>query len=539
MLRHVSERGRRRDAGGAAAAAGAGFGRDLLDLSLAASAATIVVTALLFVVIPRVGQAALPLRARAAAWCPASPSAWSWAPSARSRPTPPWSCACTSREFAGGTGRAGGAADAALARHRLRPLRRPRRGRWAARRSSSRCAASCRCRSRSTSTTAGRSSPRRSTWSRSAPTMIFGAPRVLRLQGRSDFVTVDDLGNIAVPAAGGAAALHGRVGAGDRRPAPGRHRRRAAARAIRAGSARFTQLPPLSPRIARARPRGDRGQRRRLRGGAAAHRLAEPRADLHARAGARRPPLDPLEEFLFVRRSGNCEYFAAALAVMLRSLGIPARVVNGFQRGEWNPYGALLHGPPARRPLLGGGLRRRRRLGHARSLARAAPWSRRRWRRRRALARRAADVVVPLRGQLEPARPAGRRGTVRRATWSWSAAALTAAGVARLPAAGAGRGRAAGRWRLVRRGRLAPPPAASARRRGRAALLRARAAPAGPPGAGARRRRDGAGVRGRAHGAARGRAARAPDRRLRARALRRGRPHAGRGAPRSPPPWRS
>src|SRR5947207_3960423 len=40
-----------------------------------------------------------------------------------------------------------------------------------------------------------------------------------------------------------------------------------------------------------------------------------------------------------VRRSGNCEYFAAALAVMLRTLDVPARVVNGFQRGEWNPYG--------------------------------------------------------------------------------------------------------------------------------------------------------------------------------------------------------
>ena len=49
--------------------------------------------------------------------------------------------------------------------------------------------------------------------------------------------------------------------------------------------------------------------------------------------------LDPLQEFLFVRRAGHCEYFAAAMAVMLRSLGVPARVVNGFQRGEWNPYG--------------------------------------------------------------------------------------------------------------------------------------------------------------------------------------------------------
>jgi protein-glutamine gamma-glutamyltransferase len=49
--------------------------------------------------------------------------------------------------------------------------------------------------------------------------------------------------------------------------------------------------------------------------------------------------LDPLQEFLFVRRAGNCEYFAASMAVMLRTLGIPSRVVNGFQRGEWNPYG--------------------------------------------------------------------------------------------------------------------------------------------------------------------------------------------------------
>lgn len=48
---------------------------------------------------------------------------------------------------------------------------------------------------------------------------------------------------------------------------------------------------------------------------------------------------DPLAAFLFDQRQGNCEYFASALAVMLRSLGIPARVVNGYLGGEWNPYG--------------------------------------------------------------------------------------------------------------------------------------------------------------------------------------------------------
>jgi protein-glutamine gamma-glutamyltransferase len=52
------------------------------------------------------------------------------------------------------------------------------------------------------------------------------------------------------------------------------------------------------------------------------------------------PPVqDPLANFLFVRRSGNCEYFASAMAVMLRSIGIPARYVTGFLPGEYNDVG--------------------------------------------------------------------------------------------------------------------------------------------------------------------------------------------------------
>ncbi|UCF36879.1 MAG: DUF3488 domain-containing protein [Acidobacteriota bacterium] len=48
---------------------------------------------------------------------------------------------------------------------------------------------------------------------------------------------------------------------------------------------------------------------------------------------------DPLSTFLFDVRSGHCEYFATAQAVMLRVLGIPSRVVNGFLRGEYNEWG--------------------------------------------------------------------------------------------------------------------------------------------------------------------------------------------------------
>jgi len=51
------------------------------------------------------------------------------------------------------------------------------------------------------------------------------------------------------------------------------------------------------------------------------------------------PGKDPLTYFLFETRAGHCEYFASAMTVMLRTLGIPAREVNGFLPGEYNDLG--------------------------------------------------------------------------------------------------------------------------------------------------------------------------------------------------------
>jgi hypothetical protein len=47
----------------------------------------------------------------------------------------------------------------------------------------------------------------------------------------------------------------------------------------------------------------------------------------------------PLEEFLFARKTGYCEHYATAMVVMLRAVGIPARLVTGFLATEWNEYG--------------------------------------------------------------------------------------------------------------------------------------------------------------------------------------------------------
>jgi transglutaminase-like putative cysteine protease len=48
-------------------------------------------------------------------------------------------------------------------------------------------------------------------------------------------------------------------------------------------------------------------------------------------------PQDPIADFLFHRKKGHCEYFASTMAVMLRTVDIPSRVVTGFQSGVYNP----------------------------------------------------------------------------------------------------------------------------------------------------------------------------------------------------------
>jgi len=46
---------------------------------------------------------------------------------------------------------------------------------------------------------------------------------------------------------------------------------------------------------------------------------------------------DPVADFLFNVRAGHCEYFATAMVLMMRARRIPARLVNGFQMGEYSP----------------------------------------------------------------------------------------------------------------------------------------------------------------------------------------------------------
>jgi transglutaminase-like putative cysteine protease len=165
--------------------------------------------------------------------------------------------------------------------------------------------------------------------------VLFAAPRALRVSVRSDVLMVDDSAGLSVPSA--AARLRYTV---DSELDPMTPERRADRRlALDPGDrTRYLQLPPVAPRV--------RDLARDVTGAApdawsAASRLTAFLAQRYrySRVLDRQTSLPPVEEFLFVTRAGNCEYFAASLAVLLRTAGIPARVVNGFQRGEWNPYG--------------------------------------------------------------------------------------------------------------------------------------------------------------------------------------------------------
>lgn len=102
----------------------------------------------------------------------------------------------------------------------------------------------------------------------------------------------------------------------------------------------YLQLPAdLDPRVAalaRTITAGEADPKR------AADRIAD---HLRQNATYTRAPGDagtdaPLTSFLLDRREGHCEYFASAQAVLMRTLGHPSRVVNGFVSTEADSSGS-------------------------------------------------------------------------------------------------------------------------------------------------------------------------------------------------------
>jgi protein-glutamine gamma-glutamyltransferase len=103
--------------------------------------------------------------------------------------------------------------------------------------------------------------------------------------------------------------------------------------------ARYLQLPPEDPRVLDLARRVTHTSKDRYSKAMALerHLRSDYRYSLELRGTSNSK--DPLAMFLFDVRAGHCEYFASSMAIMLRQLGIPARLVNGFRTGEYNSIG--------------------------------------------------------------------------------------------------------------------------------------------------------------------------------------------------------
>lgn len=66
------------------------------------------------------------------------------------------------------------------------------------------------------------------------------------------------------------------------------------------------------------------------------HLRGEYAYDLESPSGAAK---NPLEHFLLTSRRGHCEFYSTAMAMMLRTLGVPTRNVTGFVGGTYNRFG--------------------------------------------------------------------------------------------------------------------------------------------------------------------------------------------------------
>jgi transglutaminase-like putative cysteine protease len=108
------------------------------------------------------------------------------------------------------------------------------------------------------------------------------------------------------------------------------------------GDARYLQLPPLDARIVALAAE--------ITAGAASDAARVRAVESWLRTNGRytdSPPdfgasASPLEGFLLERAEGHCEYFASSMVVLLRSAGLPARLVNGFAGGHDNTVGGFL-----------------------------------------------------------------------------------------------------------------------------------------------------------------------------------------------------
>lgn len=171
--------------------------------------------------------------------------------------------------------------------------------------------------------------------------VLFASGEPERIQGPLQRVHRDANGSLYAPGQADERIRY-RIGTQRHVPADG-ELARDRARVSDPRDRRFLALPELSPEVAALA---------REITGAAQHDAGRVRAleawlrrngsydDRPPRLGD--DPRSPVEVFLFGGITGHCEYFASGMVVLARSLGIPARLVNGFAGGRQNAIGGFV-----------------------------------------------------------------------------------------------------------------------------------------------------------------------------------------------------
>jgi len=163
--------------------------------------------------------------------------------------------------------------------------------------------------------------------------VFFLAPKPEALSGNYRFVTTDDGGAFYdldrehPPSVYEADSKVNRPSAQDLRSA--------SADFSSTGWQKYLQLPAVDPRVADLARQITSGAHNNFDRASAIERHLSTSYAYTLQLG-RSTPKDPLTHFLFERKAGHCEYFASSMAVMLRTLNIPSRIVNGFRTGEFN-----------------------------------------------------------------------------------------------------------------------------------------------------------------------------------------------------------
>jgi transglutaminase-like putative cysteine protease len=104
-----------------------------------------------------------------------------------------------------------------------------------------------------------------------------------------------------------------------------------------ASSARYLQLPTISPRLlALAHQLTDSHATATQKAEAVERYLRAFRYTLTIESGSAE---QPVEDFLFRTHAGHCEYFSTAMAILLRAVGVHTRNVTGFLGGTYNHFG--------------------------------------------------------------------------------------------------------------------------------------------------------------------------------------------------------